>query len=91
MTAQILLQDDSNIKTFFFSALKVLCLAAAGGEQTSHWWWGGGHLFCAEEKMRYIYGMAELRYDNYVLQMYYAPIPEDVERRLPQQLQPFRP
>ena len=38
-----------------------------------------------------VYAMAALRYDSYVFQMYYAPISEDIERRLPQPLQPNRP
>ena len=35
--------------------------------------------------------MAALRYDDYVLPIYYAPIPEGVERRLLRPLQPIRP
>lgn len=33
--------------------------------------------------------MAALRYDSYVLQMYYSPIPQEVEQRLQWPLRPF--
>ena len=34
--------------------------------------------------------MAALRYDNEIFQMYYAPVPQEVERGLPRPLQPNR-